>query len=66
MAGPLLSTILGISLSVAVLVGSLWVFGAIDFMIDLTYNQSNRQDATDQFRPRTAALGLFEVSAYRA
>ncbi len=42
-------TTIGIAMSVAVLVGSLWAFASIDFMIDITYYQSDRQDASINF-----------------
>jgi putative ABC transport system permease protein len=63
------SSALGIALSVSVLVGSLWAFGSTEFMIDVTYNQSDRQDATISFvreRPMSAyfdALSLPGVMA---
>lgn len=41
--------VVGLSLSVAVLVGSLWSVGAIDYMIDYTFNQTERQDASITF-----------------
>jgi putative ABC transport system permease protein len=43
------SGILGMALAVAVLVGSLWSFGSIDHMIDVTFHRSDRQDATITF-----------------
>lgn len=42
-------TVFGISLSVAVLLASLFAFDSIDFMVDFTFFQSDRQDATLDF-----------------
>ncbi len=42
-------TVFGISLSVAVLLASLFSFDSIEFMIDFTYFQADRQDATLEF-----------------
>jgi putative ABC transport system permease protein len=44
-----LSGILGVAMSVAILVASLWSFGSIDRMIDLTFHQAERQDVTLAF-----------------
>jgi putative ABC transport system permease protein len=44
-----LSTALGIALSVAILVGTLWAFGSVEFMIDFTYHRADRQDASITF-----------------
>lgn len=63
------SSVLGIALAVSVLVGSLWSFGSVEFMIDVTYSRSERQDATISFvreRPLSAyfdALSLPGVMA---
>ena len=58
-----LSSVLGIALSVAVLVGSLWAFGATEFMIDVTFHRSSRQDATISFVRERPFAALFEVAA---
>ena len=58
-----LSSVFGIALSVAVLVGSLWVFGATEFMIDITYNRSDRQDATISFVRERPVSALFDAIA---
>jgi putative ABC transport system permease protein len=42
-------TVLGISLSVALLMSSLFATGAVEFMIDVTFNQTDRQDASIAF-----------------
>lgn len=69
------TSILGVALAVAVLVGSQWSFGSIDRMIDLTFYRSDRQDATITFaseRPisalyATARLpGVLLVEPYRS
>jgi putative ABC transport system permease protein len=63
------SSVLGIALAVSVLVGSLWAFGSTEFMIDVTYNRSEREQATISFvreRPLSAyfdALSLPGVMA---
>lgn len=41
--------LLGVSLATAILVGSLWSFGSIEHMIDVTFHQAERQDATINF-----------------
>jgi putative ABC transport system permease protein len=56
------SSILGIALAGAILVGSLWSFDSIDFMIDVTFHQSDRQDATISFTQEEPMAALFEVS----
>ncbi len=40
-----LSSTLGVAMSVAILVASLWSFGSIDRMIDITFFRSERHDA---------------------
>ena len=54
--------ILGMSLSVAVLVGSLWTIGSMNFLIDYTFNRTERQDAALNF---TAPKPLSAVSEVR-
>jgi putative ABC transport system permease protein len=67
--------VLGLALSVAVLVGSLWSVGGVDFMIDYTFNRTDRQDATINFSataPASAAQaverlpGVLAVEPFRA
>lgn len=67
--------ILGLSLSVAVLVGSMWSVGGVEHMIDYTFNKTERQDATVSFvgtRPASAAAtvarlpGVLAVEPFRA
>jgi putative ABC transport system permease protein len=53
--------VIGLALSVAVLVGSLWSVGGVDYMIDYTFNRTERQDATINFlgtRPPSAAQAV--------
>lgn len=70
-----LASLSGIALAVAVLVGSLWVFGSTDFMIDVTFHRTDRQHATVSFvRERPASTlfliarlpGVLAVEPYRA
>jgi putative ABC transport system permease protein len=53
-----LGGVLGVAMAVAVLTGSLWTFGATEYMMDYTFGQSNRQDASIAFTgpKRIAAL----------
>lgn len=44
-----LSGILGVAMAVAILVSSLWSFGSIDRMIDLTFFRAERQDVMVAF-----------------
>jgi len=56
-----LTGVLGMALAVAILVGSLWSFGSIDHMIDVTFRQGDRQDAAITFteaRPMSALYAL--------
>jgi putative ABC transport system permease protein len=57
------SSVFGIALAVSVLVGSLWVFGATEFMIDVTYHRSDRQDATISFVRERPMAALFDAIA---
>ena len=55
------SGILGMALAVAILVGSLWAFGSIDHMIDVTFRRSDRQDASITFTEVRPMSALFEA-----
>lgn len=55
------SGILGIALAVAILVGSLWSFGSVDYMIDVTFHRSDRQDATVNFTDAKPYRALYAV-----
>ncbi|MCC6946260.1 MAG: ABC transporter permease [Bradyrhizobiaceae bacterium] len=59
-----LSSLLGIAASVAILVGSLWSFGSVDYMIDVTFHRADRQDATINFvreRPESALWNVMNL-----
>jgi putative ABC transport system permease protein len=56
-----LSGILGMALAVAILVGSLWSFGSIDHMIDVTFRKSDRQDASITFTSIKPMGALYEA-----
>jgi putative ABC transport system permease protein len=56
------SSVFGIALAGAILVGSLWSFDSIEFMIDVTYHQTDRQDATINFTQEEPYSALFEVA----
>jgi len=58
-----LSSILGVALSIAILVGSLWSTGSIELMIDVTFHRSDRQDATISFVREQPNSALSNVSA---
>ncbi len=58
-----ISGIFGMALSVAILVGSLWSFGSIEHMIDVTFRQSDRQDASITFTDVRPMKALFETRA---
>ncbi len=53
---------LGIALSVAILVGSMWTFGSVDFMIDTTFHRAERQDATITFAGERRAAAAREIA----
>ena len=48
------TTTLGIALAIAVLVTSLFPVGSVNFMVDFTFFQSDRQDASISFASETA------------
>ncbi len=56
-----LSGVLGMAMAVAILVGSLWSFGSIEHMIDVTFQRSDRQDATITFTDVRRMDALYEV-----
>ncbi len=56
------SGVLGIAMAVAILVGSLWSFGSIDHMIDVTFHRSERQDATISFTAVRNSGALHEAA----
>lgn len=54
-------TVIGIALSVAVLVASMFTEDAVDFMIDVTFFQAERQDATINFVQERPVSAVFDV-----
>lgn len=55
------SSVLGIAFAVAILVGSLWSFGSIDRMIDITFIRTDRQHATINFTEAKPLPALYSV-----
>ncbi len=69
------SGLLGVALATAILVGSLWSFGSIDYMIGFTFHRSDRQDATITFNSEKGSAafqaarqlpGILQAEPYRA
>lgn len=56
------TSLLGVSLAVAVILASLWSFGSIDFFIDVTFFRADRQDATISFTDERRASAVFEAA----
>lgn len=56
-----LSSTFGVSMAVALLVASLWSFGSIDRMIEVTFFRTDRQDATVMFGGAEPEAALFAV-----
>lgn len=54
--------IVGIALSVAVLVGSLWSVGGVEFMIDYSFNRTERQDAIVNFATSKPLAATAEIA----
>ena len=52
------SAVLGVAMAVAILVASLWSFGSIDRMIDLTFFRAERQDVSMVFGAAKPARAL--------
>ncbi|WP_205914595.1 FtsX-like permease family protein [Rhodobacter sp. SY28-1] len=55
------SSTLGVAMSVAILVASLWSFGSINFMIDVTFFRTERHDAQIVFGVPEPQRALFAV-----
>jgi putative ABC transport system permease protein len=53
--------VLGIALAAAILVGSLWSFGSIEHMIEVTFNRTDRQDASIHFSEIRPMAALYET-----
>ncbi len=58
-----LGSIFGIALAVAVLSGTLWVFGSTEMMIDVTFHRGDRQDASIGFARERSWSALADVAA---
>ncbi|MCC2113142.1 MAG: ABC transporter permease, partial [Hyphomicrobiales bacterium] len=56
------STILGIALGVSILVASLWTLPSIEFMIDVTFYQTERQDGSIVFVGTRRISSLYEIA----
>ena len=54
--------VLGVAMAVAVLTGSMWTFGATDALINYTFYQSARQDASIGFSGPKPLSALFAVA----
>ena len=59
-------TLLGVAASVAILVGSLFTFDAVEFLIDESLFRANRQDATLTFNEARTEAAVIEVAAMPA
>ncbi|MEY4696568.1 MAG: hypothetical protein RIT14_996, partial [Pseudomonadota bacterium] len=55
------TSVLGVAMAVAILVASLWSFGSIDRMIDLTFFRAERQDVRVAFVTPEPAAALQDV-----
>ena len=53
--------VLGVAFAVSILVGSLWSFGSITYMIDFTFHLSDRQDASINFLGVEPMAALYET-----
>ncbi len=53
--------IIGVAAACAILVGSLWSIGAMNFMVDYTFNRTERQDATISFLSAKPAAAIYEL-----
>lgn len=56
------SSVLGVAMAVAILVASLWSFGSIDHMIDVTFARAERQDVRMAFVAPEPARAVIEVA----
>ncbi|MGJ3262986.1 MAG: ABC transporter permease [Salinarimonas sp.] len=60
--GRSLGGLVGIALATSILVGSFWSFGSIEFMIDVTFHRSDRQDATITFVGERESSAVQEIA----
>lgn len=58
-------TVLGMAMAVAILIAGTFSSDALDVMIDVQFNRSQRQDLTVTFTQPTSAKALYEISALR-
>ena len=56
------SGVFGVAMSVAVLVASLWSFGSIDHMIDVTFSRSERHDAMVVFGTAEPMRAVYDAA----
>lgn len=54
--------IVGLALATAILIGSLWPVGAINYVVEYTFNRTERQDGTITFLTSKPAAALYEVA----
>lgn len=54
--------VVGLALATAILIGSLWSVGAINYMVDYTFNRTERQDGTITFLASRPAAALQEIA----
>lgn len=55
------SSVLGAAFAVAILVGSLWSFGSVQYMIDVSFHRADRQDASIAFTDPKPLASLYAV-----
>lgn len=55
------TSVLGVALSLAILLGSMWSFGSVDYFIDVTFFRAERQDATITFSDDRPFAALFSA-----
>ncbi len=60
--GRSLNSILGAAFAVAVLVGSLWSFGSVEYMIDVSFYRAERQDASINFATPRPLAALHDIA----
>jgi putative ABC transport system permease protein len=57
-----LGGVVGLALATAILIGSLWSIGALNYMVDYTFNRTERQDGTITFLASKPSAALYEIS----
>lgn len=58
------ASLFGVAMAVAILVASLWTFGSIDRMLDITFSRAERHDAQVVFAGETAPAALHAARAF--